>query len=178
MSEQVNLLQQVKILKKENNKLLTFSFLFLLITIVVAVSILLYLFFLKNQEGTIIDSQAESRSSFVALQDKKIMYQSTKERLLAISELMKTKNIQVNRFIGVSLVIPVQVEISTLSISGDVAKMTLVSTSLVALNEFLERNLEELTVREGLGIRRIQIDSLEVQGDQGQYSVGVTIEFS
>lgn len=178
MSQEVNLLQQTKVAKREGGKLFTFSLLFLLLTVLVTVILLLYLFFLKTQEGTIINSQTESVATLSQFQDKKIIYQSTKERLAAIQQLLSTKDIQTGRFVEIAAVIPQQVEISSLDLSGNTAKMTLTSPSLSSLNEFLERNLEQLPQKEGFGVRRIQIDSLGVQSELGEYSVGITMEFN
>lgn len=178
MSDQVNLLQETKVVKKEGGKLLSLSFLFLLLTVIIAVGILLYLFYLKTQEGNIITNQTESISSLSQFQDKKIMYQSTKERLASISQLLLTKNVQTDRFIDLATVIPSDVSISALSLSGNTAKLTLSSSSLSSINEFLEINLEELPENPELKIRRIQIDNLGIQSDSGVYSVGITIEFN
>jgi hypothetical protein len=60
---------------------------------------------------------------------------------------------------------------------GNVSKMILSSESLSALDTFIEDGLSALPKNEELGIRRIQIDSVGVQKDGRQYSIGITIEF-
>lgn len=178
MSEEVNLLKQPKIVTKEKNILLILSLLFLLLTIAVTVIMLVFSLYLKNEEGALIDRQAENAAILNEFQDKKVMYQSTKERVLAVAQLLQEKDIFTDRFLEVSSAIPQNVSISVLDMEGNAAKMVLLAESLSPLNTFIEEGLPTLPEKPELGIRRIQIDSVGVQKDAKQYSVGVTIEFN
>jgi len=176
MSDQVNLLK-IKEVKERRSKLLSLSFLFLLIVVGVAVIMLLFLFFLKNEQKNLIDAQAQNSQILAQYKDKKVLYLSAKERMKQIVALFQTKDTITNRYLGLSQVIPGNVSIDNFSISGSTATLTLSSENLAAINDFLERNLKDLSSNSALHVRRVQIDSLGVQQAEGFYSVGVTIEF-
>lgn len=177
MSEQVNLLQEVREVKKEKNRLFSLSFLFLLLTIIVSVVLLLLMFYLKTEEGGIANSQIEGSQSIAQFENKKILHQSVKERLSTVSKLLQNRNVLTDRFLGVIEIIPKSVDLTSVDISGNSMKISLSSTSLIHLNDFLEKNLKKLPVDADLKVKRVQIDSAGVQTINGTYLVGVTIEF-
>lgn len=177
MNEQINLLQEVREVKKERSFFLSISLLFLLITVIIAIGMGLYVFFLKTQEVRLSSAQSQSSNNISQFKDKKIMYQTIKERLALISTLLQKKNHVTDRFLAVLQTIPQSVSISNLTMSGNTMKMTLESENLLNVNEFLEKDLAAITLDDNLNVKRVQIDSLGIQNVNGVYSVGISLEF-
>lgn len=177
MKDSINLVSKKKIPNAFHKRFFVGAVIFFSIVFLISAGLIGYTLILSSKLSEVKSEETNLIVEVNQDPEKKVQFLTVRERLSEIQKVInKRKNIN-TKIDTVSEFLPFDVSLNLVEGDDETISLRVAASDLSSLDSLIEEKINEYVVKQGKGVKRVEMTTFNLNRDTLQYEANFTIEF-